>query len=405
MEPISVKAIVRKHNSVLFLTNPRGELELPGGRPESGESLETALAREFEEECGVAITSATYVGSRSCEVVTGKRVLLVFFACSISSDSPILSNEHTAYEWIDVTAGKPINMPNFYWLACAQPKEIAPQPNRPPMAASHYPLFTGDDDRQRLSITSEIYNAASIEFLRRYTPSTGHMLDVGCGHGQITQWLATNHPDATVIGMDNNTEQLAMARSFAMAADVKNITFEHGDINDIFSVFPPTPTFDLITCRFTLLHVAHRAAAIDALVQLLTPSGVLILEEPSLESLFCIPNVASFERANAAISAYGRTQGIRYDCIDDIWSLITDMNVKIQDARFSQPTIWKKEHKRLVSLSFSQFSPRLVSAGILDASSAQSILQSLDNEFMSDLVISGGLRTLQIAISKHEVSP
>uniref|UniRef100_A0A173H035 Methyltransferase domain-containing protein n=2 Tax=Pandoraea faecigallinarum TaxID=656179 RepID=A0A173H035_9BURK len=230
------------------------------------------------------------------------------------------------------------------------------------------------------------------------------MLDVGCGHGQITQWLARNHPEATVIGLDNHSAQLATAKSSAHSSGIKNITFRLGDINDLSNVFPPTHTFDLITCRFTLLHIRQRAAAIQTFVRLLTPSGILILEEPSLQSLFCVPRVAGFEHANAAIRAYGKIEGIDYDCIRDIWSLVTGMNVKILGARFSQPTIWKREQKRLVSLSFRQFSPRLVSAGILDTAQAQRIQQSLDDEFMSELVISGGLRTLQIAISKNAVS-
>ncbi|WP_042885910.1 NUDIX hydrolase [Cupriavidus necator] len=118
MEPVSVKAIMQGPRGVLFVKNPRDELELPGGRPEAGEGLESALVREVKEECGLAITKTAYVGSQSCEIIPGKRVLLVFFRCEFTSRDLVLSEEHTAYEWIDVAAKKPEMLPDFYWKFC-----------------------------------------------------------------------------------------------------------------------------------------------------------------------------------------------------------------------------------------------------------------------------------------------
>lgn len=118
MEPISVKAVLQGPHGVLFVKNPRDELELPGGRPEAGESMEMALVREVKEECGLDITAAVYLGSRSCEIVPGKRVLLVFFRCEFIGQDLVLSDEHTAFEWIDIAAGRPATLPGFYWDFC-----------------------------------------------------------------------------------------------------------------------------------------------------------------------------------------------------------------------------------------------------------------------------------------------
>lgn len=118
MEPVSVKAIMQGPRGILFVKNPRGELELPGGRPEAGEGLEAALVREVKEECGLDITTTIYLGSRSCEIMLGTRVLLVFFRCEFTDQDLVLSEEHTAYEWIDVAAEKPEILPYFYWDFC-----------------------------------------------------------------------------------------------------------------------------------------------------------------------------------------------------------------------------------------------------------------------------------------------
>lgn len=404
MEPVSVKAIMRGPRGVLFLKNPRNELELPGGRPNQGESLESALTREVQEECGLSITSATYMGSQSSEVVPGKRVLLVFYACKFGLNSLVISDEHTAYEWVDINGERPHNMPSFYWDFCVTSNDRSSPSTAIGAAPPDYPLLTGEADKERLMITAEVYNTATIRFLQQYLPTTGRILEVGCGHGQIAQWLATNRPESAVIGLDNDQEQIALARSSASARGISNLAFELGDLNDLAHIARQASTFELITCRFTLLHIGQRAAAIRALLDLLTPSGTLVIEEPSLKSLFCVPHVASFEQANAAIRAYGEIKGVDYDCIEDIWSIVTKMNVRVKDARFSQPTVWKRDHKKLVGLSFHQLSPQLVAHGILTADQAKSIEQSLDDEYMNDLVISGGLRTLQIAMSRKRTA-
>ncbi|KUY61051.1 MULTISPECIES: NUDIX domain-containing protein [unclassified Burkholderia] len=118
MVPVSVKAIIRRKQSVLFLRNPRGEWELPGGRPEMGESLEQALTREVQEECMLTVSRAHYVGSGSFEVIPGKFVLVACFECEFADCDVSLSDEHDDSAWIDFEKPRPMNLPLFYWKLC-----------------------------------------------------------------------------------------------------------------------------------------------------------------------------------------------------------------------------------------------------------------------------------------------
>ncbi|WP_175981773.1 NUDIX domain-containing protein [Burkholderia sp. BCC1630] len=118
MVPISVKAIIRRGQSVLFLQNPRGEWELPGGRPEKGESLEQTLMREVQEECALFVSHSRYVGSGSFEVIPDKFVLIVCFACEFDDQDVSLSDEHDGSAWIDLKKPRPTNLPLFYWQLC-----------------------------------------------------------------------------------------------------------------------------------------------------------------------------------------------------------------------------------------------------------------------------------------------
>jgi len=50
-----VKGIIRKNGHILVLVKPNGTLDLPGGRVENGETVETALKREIAEETGLKV--------------------------------------------------------------------------------------------------------------------------------------------------------------------------------------------------------------------------------------------------------------------------------------------------------------------------------------------------------------
>jgi ADP-ribose pyrophosphatase YjhB (NUDIX family) len=63
---LGVYGICAKGDEVLVIKKGRGPYkglyDLPGGRIEFGEHVETALIREFEEEIGVVVTNSKFIG-------------------------------------------------------------------------------------------------------------------------------------------------------------------------------------------------------------------------------------------------------------------------------------------------------------------------------------------------------
>jgi mutator protein MutT len=87
-----VAAVIRREGRIL-ITQRLDDVhlarlwEFPGGKVESGESLEAALQREIREELGVCIT----VGDEFYTVehnYPGKSVRLHFFSCTIEDGEP-----------------------------------------------------------------------------------------------------------------------------------------------------------------------------------------------------------------------------------------------------------------------------------------------------------------------------
>ena len=94
--PVSVKGVLpAPSGDVVLLKNERGEWELPGGRIEPGESSAACLAREIDEELGLKVVVGAPIDSYLFEVIPGKRVFVVTYACKLAGEyKPVISHEH-----------------------------------------------------------------------------------------------------------------------------------------------------------------------------------------------------------------------------------------------------------------------------------------------------------------------
>ena len=79
------------------------------------------------------------------------------------------------------------------------------------MSTSIYTHKTGTADEIRLQLLNDIHNGGSQAFILKNLRSSDDVLDVGCGQGQMTLWLAqqtTGH----VLSIDSSEEQIAIAK-------------------------------------------------------------------------------------------------------------------------------------------------------------------------------------------------
>jgi SAM-dependent methyltransferase len=125
---------------------------------------------------------------------------------------------------------------------------------------------------ERLALMSELLDPMHrrlIEALGVVRPGA-RTLEVGCGNGSISAWLAKRvSPGGKAVAFDLD---LSLVEAYA-----PNLELRQGDI----VTRPVEPgSFDLVTARAVLHHVADAEAAIKNLAASVRPGGALLLIEP-----------------------------------------------------------------------------------------------------------------------------
>jgi len=112
-----------------------------------------------------------------------------------------------------------------------------------------------------------------------HVPATGHILDVGCGHGLFAHLLAAHSKGLQITGVDPSQEKVDVARRSAEGQS--RIQFVCGPVQSIEpSADAPGGSFDAISIM-DVLYLLPDELAVDILKhcrQLVAPGGVLLLK-------------------------------------------------------------------------------------------------------------------------------
>lgn len=114
VQQLVVGAVVQHDSKVLLLQRPEddfmgGIFELPSGKVEPGEALDTALVREVAEETGLSASAIRdYLGSFDYQSGSGKKSRQFNFAVDVAAPKPVTLQEHDAYAWTALTEEPPV---------------------------------------------------------------------------------------------------------------------------------------------------------------------------------------------------------------------------------------------------------------------------------------------------------
>lgn len=238
-----------------------------------------------------------------------------------------------------------------------------------------YVLATGDAAANRLRILHNAYGPGARELLLRAGIKPGmRVVDLGCGVGMTTQLLAELvGPTGKVIGVDYSAAQVKQARAL-LPPGVSNVSFAE---RSAISTGLPREAFDLVYCRFLLIHLSDPEAALGEMLALLKPGGIVAVENGDLTSATSEPPSALQEFSNL-FGALGPRWGVDYTLGRRLYHMVLDANFSEVEITLNQPVFARGENKRLLELSVAEAGPSFVAAGLLTAEQLTEILAEMN---------------------------
>lgn len=118
----------------------------------------------------------------------------------------------------------------------------------------------------------------TLNLIRRSGIKPGmHILDVGCGPGEVSFLLAEHLGlDGTVTGVDHSEKMLSLAEENAGKRVVPNVSFVKGNLipEDI-----PDHGFDAAFGRRVIMYQSDAVAAISRIASAVKPGGIIAFQE------------------------------------------------------------------------------------------------------------------------------
>ncbi|MEM9719482.1 MAG: NUDIX domain-containing protein [Bacteroidota bacterium] len=115
--PVSVKGVVLIEEKVVLLKNVRDEWELPGGKLDKGESPETCVVREIDEELDLVVRAPQIIDSWVYRIQDRVDVVIITYLCHHSYHNPKaihISHEHKEVRLFSKGEVPNLNMPKGY---------------------------------------------------------------------------------------------------------------------------------------------------------------------------------------------------------------------------------------------------------------------------------------------------
>lgn len=131
-----------------------------------------------------------------------------------------------------------------------------------------------DGERQRLALMSELLDTTERAHIQRLGLKPGwRCLEVGCGNGSMSQWLASQvGPTGHVVASDMETSYIAQLE--APCLEVRQLDILQGPVEQAH--------YDLVVARALLHHLASPEQALRRMMGALKPGGVLLVTEPDM---------------------------------------------------------------------------------------------------------------------------
>jgi SAM-dependent methyltransferase len=266
-------------------------------------------------------------------------------------------------------------------------------------APGTYVLATGQAAAYRLRLLHGLYGPGTRRVLLEAGLRRGmRVADLGCGVGMVTELLAeVVGPEGQVVGVDISGEQLAQARKRLMLGGT-SARFVQASATDTGL---PRESFDLVYCRFLLMHLPDPESALREMHALLRPGGTLVCEDGDLTTVGSQPSSA-LDQGPALFTRLGAVRGVDYTLGGRLFHMVQAAGFPSPEITFNQPVVARGENKRLLELSVAEAGPALLDAGLLTAEELDRTLAEMRRANADESILAVMPRMTQVWARKPE---
>ena len=173
-------------------------------------------------------------------------------------------------------------------------------------------------------------------------------------------------PSGSVTGIDLHAAQLEQAGELCAMDGLDNATFVQADA---CKTGLPRDHFDLVYCRFLLMHLTDPSACLQEMWQVLKPGGILLVEDGDLCSAASVPPTA----LNAFADLFSRLaplRGVDYSLANRLCHLVAGAGFANMTLKVHQPADTDGQIGYLMKWTIEEAGPAFVEAGLISATAA-----------------------------------
>jgi SAM-dependent methyltransferase len=216
--------------------------------------------------------------------------------------------------------------------------------------------------------------------------------DLGCGVGMVTALLADLvGPEGHVAGIDFSGAQLAQARARLQGHHTPTRFLKASAT----ATGLPRASFDLVYCRFLLIHLADPEGALREMYGLLRPNGILVCEDGDLTSAGSEPPSA-LEAFADLFGRLGPVRGVDYTLGHRLFHMARAAGFPAPEITFNQPVLARGENKRMLELSVAEAGPAFIEAGLITAEELERTLVEMRRLAADETVLAVMPRMAQV---------
>lgn len=256
-----------------------------------------------------------------------------------------------------------------------------------------YPLQVGKNGEERLNVLNQLHNPYSQRFLNSAgITSSKKILDIGCGTGEMTCWLA-QQTTGEVVAIDLSEEQIEIATLRAKKLNIKNIRFKQLSILDLDSLHEK---FDFIYCRFLLVFLQNQQEVVNTIFRQLQSKGILALEEATVSASFCYPPSPVFDRWLQLWIALRKANNTVLDLGLQLPHMVQKAGCINIKNHLAQPVLSTTQEKRMLALNTREVTNSAINIGYAQKEEMEDLVNQLEKLAQDESRFIGYIRNTQV---------